>query len=199
MARLKKRRKPPALSSTGGIRDAVCDIAQTSLIALKESSDAFPPLKSLVGGVLVLWETAQRLERNKSDIDGLARRCVEILEVLADAIPDPTNIAPEILTRILHFECLIHEITTWTKERAKSKEWIPRLLSLNRNEDRLSDFRRRLDEACQSFMLGSALRLEIKVDATVAKADCLEQSLSSVHSSVLKTNTLLQLSIVFLW
>jgi hypothetical protein len=31
----------------------------TSLWALKESSDAFPPLKSVTGGVAALWEITE--------------------------------------------------------------------------------------------------------------------------------------------
>jgi hypothetical protein len=38
---------------------ACSDIALTSLTALLESADAFPPLKSAVGGVLALWNTVE--------------------------------------------------------------------------------------------------------------------------------------------
>jgi hypothetical protein len=38
---------------------ACSDIALTSLTALSDSADAFPPLKSVVGGVLALWKTAE--------------------------------------------------------------------------------------------------------------------------------------------
>jgi hypothetical protein len=60
-------RKPP--SSTAKIKSspshntlsAVPDVVSTALLALKESADAFPPLKSAVGGVLTLREIAQVL------------------------------------------------------------------------------------------------------------------------------------------
>jgi len=35
------------------------DVSFTTLMALKDSADAFPPLKSVAGGVLVLWNTAE--------------------------------------------------------------------------------------------------------------------------------------------
>jgi hypothetical protein len=38
---------------------ALPDILSTSLFALKESADAFPPLKGAVGGVLAVWDVAQ--------------------------------------------------------------------------------------------------------------------------------------------
>ena len=36
-----------------------CDIAWTSLTALQQSADGFPPLKSVVGGVLSVWDVAE--------------------------------------------------------------------------------------------------------------------------------------------
>jgi hypothetical protein len=35
------------------------DLLSTSLVGLKQSADAFPPLKSAVGGVLALWDIAE--------------------------------------------------------------------------------------------------------------------------------------------
>jgi hypothetical protein len=35
------------------------DASRTSLLALKESADAFPPLKAAVGGVLAVWDVAE--------------------------------------------------------------------------------------------------------------------------------------------
>jgi hypothetical protein len=45
--------KPPNRTS------ALPDVLWTSLHALKESADAFPPLKSVVGGVVVIWNIAE--------------------------------------------------------------------------------------------------------------------------------------------
>ncbi|KAF7312601.1 hypothetical protein MIND_00274200 [Mycena indigotica] len=52
--RSKKRKK---LAST------TADLLKTSLMALKESSDAFPPLKSAVGAVLVVCDLAERTKQ----------------------------------------------------------------------------------------------------------------------------------------
>jgi hypothetical protein len=62
MERLRFRRKaklkpPNQTSSRNG--NTFSDILWTSLCTLKESTDAFPPLKSAVSGVVALWEIAE--------------------------------------------------------------------------------------------------------------------------------------------
>ncbi|KAJ7831284.1 hypothetical protein B0H13DRAFT_1915505 [Mycena leptocephala] len=88
---------------------AACkDIALTSQSALRDSADAFPPLKSVASGVLALWDTAevlpiQRVKTSKEKAQMLSRRALEILEGLADAVPDPSNIPPPVLASIQRF------------------------------------------------------------------------------------------------
>lgn len=45
--------------SSGLPPSALPDILWTSVLALKESADAFPPLKSAVGGVVALCDIAE--------------------------------------------------------------------------------------------------------------------------------------------
>lgn len=49
-------RKKPKPTSTGR---TFPDVMWTSMCALKESADVFPPLKSAVAGVIALWEIAE--------------------------------------------------------------------------------------------------------------------------------------------
>lgn len=35
------------------------DVLWTSILALNDSADAFPPLKSVVGGVVAIWQVAE--------------------------------------------------------------------------------------------------------------------------------------------
>ncbi|KAJ7055323.1 hypothetical protein C8F01DRAFT_1160178, partial [Mycena amicta] len=82
---------------------ALPDILWTSLTALRESSDAFPPLKSAVGGVVVLCNIAERAKHSKSDARDIALRTKKILDVVAEAVPDPTAISPAMLKSIERF------------------------------------------------------------------------------------------------
>ncbi|KAJ6577715.1 hypothetical protein B0H19DRAFT_1121163 [Mycena capillaripes] len=152
---------------------AVCsDIALTSLTALRESADAFPPLKSAVGGVLVLWNTAERVKTSKERAQALSRRAYEVLEALTDAVPDPSNIHPFTLVSIQRFDDVLREahdaMTPLTKRRFMSS-----FSSLNRDEVTLEVFNRRLDESFQTFTIAGLTRVDtqllaIKADATVA-------------------------------
>jgi hypothetical protein len=52
--------KPPCAGSAKSSHvSTFSDAMWTSLWALKESSDAFPPLKSVTGGVVALWEITE--------------------------------------------------------------------------------------------------------------------------------------------
>ncbi|KAF8189520.1 hypothetical protein K438DRAFT_1971643 [Mycena galopus ATCC 62051] len=140
---------------------AACnDIALTSLIALRDSADAFPPLKSVASGVLALWDTAERVKTSKEKAQMLSRRTLEILEGLADAVPDPSNIPPPVLVSIQRFVDLLDEIHHAMDPLTKRRRLISSVLSLNRDEATLESFNKRLEESAQSFMIGSLARME---------------------------------------
>ncbi|KAJ6577795.1 hypothetical protein B0H19DRAFT_1370877 [Mycena capillaripes] len=150
-----------------------CDIALTSLTALRESSDAFPPLKSAVGGVLALWNTAERVKTSKERAQALSRRTYEILEALTDAVPDPANIHPSMLASIQRFDDVLREARDAMVPLTKRRRFMASVLSLSRDEATLELFNRRLDESFQSFTIAGLTRVEtqllaIKADATVA-------------------------------
>ena len=110
------------------------------------------------------------MKNSKTNAQILLNRSVEILEILADALPDPSDIPSPMLISINRFEkyvfryqavfnshdvfCprLLLEIEDAMKPLTKQRP-LKSLLHLNRNEDTLDDFHRRLDEAFQSFMV----------------------------------------------
>jgi len=140
---------------------AACnDIALTSLIALRDSADAFPPLKSVASGVLALWDTAERVKTSKEKAQMLSRHALEILEGLADAVPDPSNIPPPVLASMQGFVDLLDEIHHAMDPLTKRRRLMSSVLSLNRDEATLESFNKRLEESAQSFMIGSLARME---------------------------------------
>ncbi|KAJ7439646.1 hypothetical protein FB451DRAFT_1377819 [Mycena latifolia] len=96
--------KPPRKDS------ALPDVLQTSLLALKQSADAFPPLKSAVGGVIAICDIAARAKHSKDDARDIAVRANDILNVVADAVPDITAISPPMKESIKRFTTLIDKI-----------------------------------------------------------------------------------------
>jgi len=115
---------------------ALTDALRTSLLALKESADAFLPLKSAVGGVIALWDIANRAKHSKSDAFDDALRTKEILDVIAEAIPDPFAIPAPMLQSIEHFTVLLDEIRC-RMEAISVSGGLSRFVHLNRNESEL--------------------------------------------------------------
>ncbi|KAJ7816021.1 hypothetical protein B0H13DRAFT_1916328 [Mycena leptocephala] len=156
-------RKPLAstakLKSLSSQTSALPDLMSTSLLALKESADAFPPLKSAVGGVLAVWDIAQRARHFKSDARDIALRTEKILNVIADAVPDGSVISPSMLHSIERFTVLLDEIRS-SVEMIALTNGISRIVHLNRNERALQEIKAQLDDAYRDFLAASALRAE---------------------------------------
>ncbi|KAJ7664986.1 hypothetical protein B0H17DRAFT_1091055 [Mycena rosella] len=88
-------------------RNALSDILWTSILALKESADAFPPLKSAVAGVISLCEIAERAKNSKVAAREVALRTKEILDVVAEAVPDGSAIPPPMLESLERFTVFV--------------------------------------------------------------------------------------------
>ncbi|KAF8509198.1 hypothetical protein BU17DRAFT_99107 [Hysterangium stoloniferum] len=58
--KLKRHIKPPSTNNT--ILETTGNVARLALDGTKESADAFPPLKSAVGGLIFLLDSFQRLK-----------------------------------------------------------------------------------------------------------------------------------------
>ncbi|KAJ7087456.1 hypothetical protein C8R44DRAFT_991329 [Mycena epipterygia] len=169
-------RKPKSLTS-----HALPDVLWTSTLALKESADAFPPLKSVVGCVVVLWEIAERAKHSKAAAEDIARRTKEILDVIADAVPDPAAIPPPMLHRIERFEVLLDKIKC-SMEEIMLTGGVSRLVHLNHNERVLQNIKIQLDDAYRDFLAASILRLEVAQSSTqiaVAKVSAQTTNIST--------------------
>ncbi|KAJ7061254.1 hypothetical protein C8F01DRAFT_1369463 [Mycena amicta] len=170
------------------------DIALTSLTALRESSDAFPPLKSTVGGVLALWNIVERVKTSKKKAKALRRRACEVLEALTDAVPDPSNIPPSLLVSIQRFNDVLIEAVNAMEPLTKQR----RLLSLNRDEAILDSFNRRLDESFQTFTIAANIsliagqtRVETQLLATETDASVAHQTLKNTLTTLTYRFTLI--------
>ncbi|KAJ7750787.1 hypothetical protein B0H16DRAFT_1549078 [Mycena metata] len=149
--------------------NAFADISRTSLLALRDSADAFPPLKSAASGVVALWDIADRAKHCKSEARAIALRAKEILEVIADAVPDPSAIPDEMLLSIQRFTDLLDHIVSSIKSIAAAGGF-SRVFHLNRNEEALLRIKSQLDNAYRDFNTASTLRTEI-LHAQIAMED----------------------------
>ncbi|KAG6864635.1 hypothetical protein C0991_008167, partial [Blastosporella zonata] len=141
------------------------DVSKTILDALQQSSDAFPPLKSVACAVSTIWDISVRVKSSKKEAKAVSKRCIKILEVLADSVPDPSSIPPEMLSSIEQFERLLNHITDVLRSLEKPT-LLKSLIYLNRTESTLQAMQRQLDEVSQRFLIASSMRIEAKVSHT---------------------------------
>ncbi|KAF7375836.1 hypothetical protein MSAN_00473500 [Mycena sanguinolenta] len=162
------------------------DILQTSLLALKESADVFPPLKTAVGGVIALWDIAERAKYSETEARSIAERTQEILDVFADAIPDPSAISLPMLESIIRFTVLLDEIKNGL-ERIEHAKTLSRIRHLNRNARTLEEMKIRLDEAYMDFVAASTLRSEVQHHGVNEKLVALNADVNEIRTVVVET------------
>ncbi|KAJ6554259.1 hypothetical protein B0H19DRAFT_144040 [Mycena capillaripes] len=128
------------------------DLLSTSLLALKESADVFPPLKSVVGGVLAVWDIAERAKHCKSDARDIALRTKAILFIIADAVPDGSFISQPMLLSIQRFTVLLNDIHGSIEAIALTRG-VSHVVRFKRNERTLQTIKSQLDDAYRDFMV----------------------------------------------
>jgi hypothetical protein len=179
--RLRKPRELPTISPA----------VMIALTALKESSDAFPPLKSVVAGVLHIVDLSQKVKSNKEECQKLASRVQEMLDKIAVAVPDATCISYDLLVRVNEFARTLADIECFMKSLCRLGV-VRRLLHHKEHEALIVEFNRRLDEALKSFMLISTIKIEMSVSQQRTHLEIL----SDEHKELIHQNQLLQKKLV---
>lgn len=161
-------------------------VALIGLTALKESADAFPPLKSTVSGILHIIELSQKVKSNKENCQKLAWRVQEILDKIAVAVPDATCIPSDLTLRIDEFTRTLGEIELFMESLCRVKVF-KRCLRHKEREDTFLEFNQRLDNVIKSFMLISTVKIEIlmsqqgtRLQALSDKSDNVEHRLEDI-------------------
>jgi len=176
-----------SLRSRSSTSHALPDILRTSLLALRESADACPPLKSAVGGAVALWDIAERSKHAKNDARDIAFRTNEIMESICDAVPDVSKISPPLLGKIADLALVLEDIRC-DMETITSTGGIARFTRLNRNERVLQSIRARLDEKTHDFATGSLLRQEIQQAQMAVKQTQFISQQNETHREVENIN-----------
>ncbi|KAF7302835.1 hypothetical protein MKEN_01245500 [Mycena kentingensis (nom. inval.)] len=156
-ATMRKRKISRNRAHTGA--GAIPDVIRISLDALRQSADAFPPLKSAVGGVLALWDLTERTKHCKTKAHKVSLHATAILDTIADSVGDPANIPPPMLLSIDRFTSTLGMIHDCLIEVAQTRG-ISRVVHLRRNEAILEDMLVKLDDAYRTFVIASSIRLE---------------------------------------
>ncbi|KAJ7055041.1 hypothetical protein C8F01DRAFT_1160803 [Mycena amicta] len=195
---------PPTLKT-------VLDGTRIALELLKESTDAFPPLKSGVGAVLGLWSLAERVDSTSNQVTTLASRASSTLLAMNDALTAHADIAPLLLGSPLVLKP-IDQFFAAVNDIHSSVEAMPmegkRLRNLRQNEETLAKLAAGLDDAHEAFTVGMHIAQAIytvKVHDTTTQ---IASNMSDVSASLgivtveltkLRTQVqYLQLTVVFL-
>ncbi|KAG1803173.1 uncharacterized protein BJ212DRAFT_1449933 [Suillus subaureus] len=116
----------------------------------------FPPATAAVSALLLILQTIQSIQVNKSGCDRLARRAAQILIDINEQMRGRYHEAPEALLRNLdRFESILISIHQFMRKLADSK-WSDRFLRKSSIDDALVEYMRMLDEAAQAFQVGNA-------------------------------------------
>ncbi|KAJ6467279.1 hypothetical protein C8R45DRAFT_1219094 [Mycena sanguinolenta] len=113
------------------------DATTVALKAIQASTDAFPPLKSVVSAALVLVEMTERIKSNKAECEHLAKRAAQIRWRGA-------------LLRLKRM--LFRKIENFFNELEKEKIW-QRLARQDHHKSRVAEYGRLLDEAIWAFSI----------------------------------------------
>ncbi|TDL15183.1 hypothetical protein BD410DRAFT_135240 [Rickenella mellea] len=161
-------KKPPDKPSS--ISRDISDATLLMLTQLKESADFFPPLKSAVGGVLSIYQLSQTVKSNKKDARQLAKRAVELIEILERATNASTNISTDLRDSIHKFNVSLHYIHNVMARLAAQKK-VERWLRMNDHKDELMRCNNMLDDAARVFTLASNIRVEISLQRLESKVE----------------------------
>ncbi|KAG2143431.1 uncharacterized protein EDB93DRAFT_1156157 [Suillus bovinus] len=125
----------------------------------------FPPATAAVSVLLLILQTIQSIQVNKSACDRLARRAAQILIDIDEQMRGRYHEAPEALLRNLdRFESTLISIHQFMKKLADLK-WSDRFLRKSSIDDALVEYMRQLDEAAQAFQLATLINIHLAVSS----------------------------------
>ncbi|KAG1728864.1 uncharacterized protein EDB91DRAFT_1060284 [Suillus paluster] len=130
----------------------------------------FPPATAAVSVLLLILQTIQSIQVNRSGCDRLARRAAQILIDIDEQMRGRYHEAPEMLLRNLDkFESTLSSIHRFMRKLADSK-WSDRFLRKSSFDDALAEYMRMLDEAAQSFQLATLINIHLAVSSLIGNA-----------------------------
>ncbi|KAI0282599.1 hypothetical protein BGY98DRAFT_954891 [Russula aff. rugulosa BPL654] len=131
------------------VSSTCADVASTTLKVLEKPGSSVPILNGVVSGISALLDTAKRVKQSKDRAQALLQHSATLAE---DVDHGQSNMPPLMLERVRSYEDELSEVRA-AMVPITERGWISRLFRLNRNEDILDTFNRRLNEAQQRFMV----------------------------------------------
>lgn len=140
-------------------------ITTTALARDLSATMQFPPATAALSVLLLILQTIQNIQVNRSGCDRLARRAAQILIDIEEQMRGRYHEAPEALLRNLdRFESTLTSIHQFMRKLADSK-WSDRFLRKSSIDDALVEYMRMLDEAAQAFQLATLINIHLAVSS----------------------------------
>ncbi|KAF8178308.1 hypothetical protein K438DRAFT_1844312 [Mycena galopus ATCC 62051] len=142
--------------------------AKVALNAIQTSTDAFPPLKSCVSAVIVLWEMSEKIKSNKKGCEHIVGRSAQIVQDIWRQT-ESFNVAlpAEVMESVVQIEKLFEEIQKFF--RGLKENVLERLPRQDCNKCQIEEYGRLLDKAMLHFSFNLELslhRLHVQSAAT---------------------------------
>ncbi|KAI0046153.1 hypothetical protein FA95DRAFT_1416043 [Auriscalpium vulgare] len=161
------------------------DAAVLAIEALKESADAFPPLKSLTGGLSFLLTLSRTVKSNKDDAQCIADRVDQISALLEYTIPDATNISPPIKLAIHAFDQSLQRINEQLHDVCTASRAV-RFLRVRKDEGRIKTIHQQLDDSIGNFTMSVSIQTKLQLDVVHADIDVVHADISRLQVCVNK-------------
>ncbi|KAG6839610.1 hypothetical protein H0H87_000406, partial [Tephrocybe sp. NHM501043] len=106
----------------------------------------------------------QHMKSSKKDAKTLALRCFEILNEVAAPVMNQSDLSPAVKQKLSKFTDLLNDIKI-SLDSIQGQKWSRRFKHLNRNQDLLRDYEKRLNEAYQDLSFVVALQTHLTVES----------------------------------
>ncbi|KZV70162.1 hypothetical protein PENSPDRAFT_734955 [Peniophora sp. CONT] len=162
-------------------RDAAKDILILSLEALSESADAFPPLKSAVGGLLYFTKRVELVSGNKEQIGEIYAQIDAFAASLVRAIPDATVLSPAHEAAILSLAEDINAVCVDMEVIARQRLFW-RFLRAKPHSAQLQRMMKCLKRADRSFTRTILAGVDVQTSRTLAAVQSTREELQAVKT-----------------
>ncbi|KIJ07421.1 hypothetical protein PAXINDRAFT_121025 [Paxillus involutus ATCC 200175] len=153
------RRLDPRLQ---GLKEVPWDALLKALEFTKEVSGAFPPLRSAVGGLLVVLQAIKTAASNQNDIQELTNYVTQLNDMFKTSIPSELDACPKALQD--RVETLRGKLNGIRDSIQRTDFWIIRILSADRRNSEIQGHLKNLTWAINNFIIGANISIELGVD-----------------------------------
>jgi hypothetical protein len=133
-----------------------------ALRAIRDSADAFPPLKSTAAAMLIVWGAIEKVKSNKKDCRRLAQRATDIVNDIWRQTKDHgVNLPVEAQQSVEEIEKIIRDIVDLMKKLEKQGRF-HRYAHQDENKTCIDKAAKLLDEAIQRFDTNMQISILLK-------------------------------------